>query len=314
MHRTNPAALQVVLAELERAVHAHTKWREHALHVFAGRLSVNPHDLEADSHLRCGFGAWHFRQAPAALRELPSFAMLGAEHEAQHAVAGRLMAALAAGEQLAPADREEFEESSARVNFGLHYIRRELECLIRSRDTLTDAYSSGEMLRELREWRAAARNPGRDCCVVILEPDGLDEMNACHGYQLGAQAIRDTVQIVARNLRDSDKVYRHDGNRFLILLAQTNLASGKMVIERLREVLKRRLSLVDTHGSSVEMSVSFGVALLDPQVDALESIDRADQALTLAKTAGKGKIICWDPSVTTGVRLRRLEEKKTEET
>jgi hypothetical protein len=44
-------------------------------------------------------------------------------------------------------------------------------------------------------------------------------------------------------------------------------------------------------------------------VDALESIDRADQALTLAKAAGRNRMIAWDPSVTTGVRLRRLEMK-----
>jgi hypothetical protein len=31
--------------------------------------------------------------------------------------------------------------------------------------------------------------------------------------------------------------------------------------------------------------------------------------LTLAKTAGRNRMIIWDPSVTTGVRLRRLETK-----
>jgi PleD family two-component response regulator len=60
------------------------------------------------------------------------------------------------------------------------------------------------------------------------------------------------------------------------------------------------------------MTASFGVAMLDPVVDALESIDRADQALTLAKTTGRNRMIVWDPSVTTGVRLRRLEMKDVE--
>jgi hypothetical protein len=30
--------------------------------------------------------------------------------------------------------------------------------------------------------------------------------------------------------------------------------------------------------------------------------------LTLAKVAGRNRMITWDPSITTGVRLRRLEE------
>jgi PleD family two-component response regulator len=60
------------------------------------------------------------------------------------------------------------------------------------------------------------------------------------------------------------------------------------------------------------MTVSFGLTMLDPDVDAMESIDRADQALTLAKAAGRNRMITWDPSVTTGVRLRRLEMKDVE--
>ena len=57
---------------------------------------------------------------------------------------------------------------------------------------------------------------------------------------------------------------------------------------------------------------SFGLALLDPDVGVLETIDRADQALTLARTSGRNRVIVWDPSVTTGVRMRRLEPKDVE--
>lgn len=314
MHRTSPAILQAVLAQLEQATLDHAKWRDHVLQVLTGRHPVDPGDLAPGAHRRCRLGEWYFRRVLPELRELPSFVMLGAEHESQHELASKLVARLAAGGPLTRKDIEEFEEASARVSFGLLFVRREIECTMRSRDTLTEAHSSGEMLRDLRDWRALGRQPGRECCISIMEPDGIAEINARHGYQVGAQALVTAVRIVAENLGETDKVFRHDGNKFLIRLARTNLASGRMVIERLRDVLHRRLALVDADGDSVELTVSFGVALLDPEVDALESIDRADQALTLARTAGRNKIICWDPSVTTGVRLRRLEVRNAEET
>ena len=69
------------------------------------------------------------------------------------------------------------------------------------------------------------------------------------------------------------------------------------------------LASVGADGVALHVTASFGIALLDPAVDALESVDRADQALTLAKAAGGNRMITWDPSVTTGVRLRRLEMK-----
>jgi hypothetical protein len=37
------------------------------------------------------------------------------------------------------------------------------------------------------------------------------------------------------------------------------------------------------------------------------SIERADQAVLLAKTAGRNRAINWDPGVTTGTRLPRLQ-------
>lgn len=314
MHRTNPAILQTVLAQLEQVALDHAGWRDHVLQALTGRRPVDPSDLTQNAQQRCRFGEWYLDRAPAELRELPSFAMLGTEHEGQHQMATTLLARLASGRAVTRADLEEFEDASARVSFALHFVRREIECTVRSRDALTEAHSSGEMLRDLRDWRALGQTPGRECCVAVMEIDDVQGLNTRHGYQVGAQAVVSSVKIVAESLRATDKVFRHDGNKFLVRLARTNLASGKLVVERLREVLGRRLGLVDADGETVRVTVSFGVALLDPEVDVLESIDRADQALTLAKTAGRNKIICWDPSVTTGVRLRRLEVKNAEET
>jgi hypothetical protein len=53
--------------------------------------------------------------------------------------------------------------------------------------------------------------------------------------------------------------------------------------------------------------------LLDPGVNVEESIERADQALLLAKTAGRNGAISWDPNVTTGTRLPRLRMEDVKE-
>jgi PleD family two-component response regulator len=83
---------------------------------------------------------------------------------------------------------------------------------------------------------------------------------------------------------------------------------------RLREIVKEKAASAGADGVAFTVTASFGIALLDAEVDALESVDRADQALMLAKTAGPNRMILWDPSVTTGVRLRRLEVKDVEGT
>ena len=312
MLATNPSLLQKSLRQLEHATLDHAVWRDHFLRVISGRLPVDPNDLAPDAHRRCLFGQWYLESAPPELRALPSFAMIGAEHESQHRIAARLLRGFAAGARVGRTEAEEFEEASARLSFALYFVRREIECALDGRDVQTAAHSSGLMLQDLREWHALARQPGRQCCIALMELDDVRQLNATHGAAAGTNALAAAVKIVAAHLRLSDKVFRYDRNRFLIRLSGTDLESGKTVITRLRDAVTRGLATVGADGVALDVTASFGVAMLDPAVDALESVDRADQALTLAKTAGRNRMIAWDPSVTTGVRLRRLEMKDVE--
>jgi len=257
-------------------------------------------------------GQWYFERARPALRELPAFAMLGAEHECQHRIAAGLLRSLAAGTPVGRTAIEEFEEASARLSYALYFVKREIECALHGRDTLTDAHSAGAMVHDLREWHALARQPGRQCCIAVMELDGTREITATHGHSAGTRALIIAVNVIAAHLRLTDKVFRYDEGKFLIRLSGTDLASAKSLILRLRETVTHGVASAGAEGVAFPVTASFGIALLDPEVDALESIDRADQALTLAKTAGRNRVIVWDPSVTTGVRLRRLELKDIE--
>jgi diguanylate cyclase (GGDEF)-like protein len=309
MLKTNPSILHLALKQLEQATVDHAVWRDHLLRVIARRLPGDPDDLASDAHRRCLFGQWYFQWSLPELRELPSFAMIGAEHENQHRIAATLLRSVLAGVPVGQASVEEFEEASARLNFAMYFVKREIESVLQSRDAQTDAHSSGHMMQDLREWHTLAKQPGRQCCLALMQLDDVQELNAAHGDSVVGKALVTAVKIIATHLRPSDKVFRYDAGKFLIRLSGTDLASGKTVITRLREAVSRGLTSVGAEGIAFPMTASFGISMLDPEVDALESIDRADQALMLAKALGHNRMITWDPSVTTGVRLRRLEVK-----
>jgi diguanylate cyclase (GGDEF)-like protein len=312
MLRTSPSLLKKTLEQLQQATLEHAVWRDHLLRVISGRRPCERSDLAADANRHCLLGQWYFERALPELRELPSFAMLGAEHAVQHRIAARLLRGLTAGEPIGRPAIEELEEASARLSYALYFVRREIECALHGRDTLTEAHSAGAMMHDLREWHALARQPGRQCCIAVMALDGALEINATHGHLAGTRALVSTVNLIAANLRLTDKVFRYDEGKFLIRLSGTDLASAKQLILRLRETVTHGVASAGTEGVTFPVTASFGVALLDPEVDALESIDRADHALTLARTAGRSRVIIWDPSVTTGVRLLRLELKDVE--
>ncbi len=227
MLRTNPSLLQKTLEQLQQATLDHAVWRDHLLRVISGRRPCDRNDLAADAHRHCLLGHWYFEQALPALRELPSFAMLGAEHEVQHRIAAGLLRSVAAGAPVGRTAIEEFEEASARLSYALYFVKREIECALHGRDTLTDAHSAGAMVHDLREWHALARQPGRQCCIAVMELDGAREITATHGHSAGTRVLVTAVNVIAAHLRPTDKVFRYDEGKFLIRLSGTDLASAK---------------------------------------------------------------------------------------
>lgn len=309
MLNLNPSMLHKALERLEQATHDHAAWQEHLLRVIFCGEPINPDDLAPTAHLRCHFGRWYFEQAPPELRERPSFAVIGAEHERLHRIATQLLRDVEADSPVVRSDFEELVAGSAGLRLALDALRHEIEAGLRDRDALTGAYRRVEMLPELREWHERAKQGGPPCCVTLMDLDQLQAINDTHGYQVGDQVLIGAVRFLVEHLRGEDKIFRYGGNEFLLSLPGADLAAGQAAVARIRDALSRRLLIVGADGAAIHVTASFGIALLDPEVGVVDSIDRADQALVLAKAAGGNRAISWDPSVTTGPRLRRLTLK-----
>jgi diguanylate cyclase (GGDEF)-like protein len=162
------------------------------------------------------------------------------------------------------------------------------------------------MLAELREWRELAQQCVQKCCVVRMEVDGLQQVRDLHGPHLVNEILAAAVRFAGRRLRPWDSMCRLGGEEFLLALPGADLAIGQAVIKRVREGLAARSPVAVPDGQAVAITASFGLALLDSEVGVEDVVERADQALLLAKTAGRNRAINWDPSVTTGARLPRL--------
>lgn len=295
------------LEQLEQATEDQVEWHANLLRALVCGLPCDPGDLAETAHLHCRFGRWYHERAPVQLRQQPAFTAIGTEHERLHHIAARLLRDVAAD---APMVREDFEDlvsGSARLRLELDSLRNELEGALRNRDPLTGAYNRMEMLPELREWRTLAQRGVKQCCIAFLDIDQLKQINDTYGHPIGDAVLAGAVRYLSEHLRPYDKVFRYGGDEFVIALPGADLAMGQKVIARVRSGLARRLLVVGPGDVAMHVTASFGIALLDPEASVAESLDRADQALLLAKTAGRNRAISWDPSVTTGKGLRRLE-------
>lgn len=130
----------------------------------------------------------------------------------------------------------------------------------------------------MREWRALSQRGVQQCCIVCMNVDNRKEINDTYG-------------------RDE----------FLIARPGADLAMGQAVVKRVRDGLVSSPLPTGRIGAAIRATASFGLALLNPDVSVQVSIERTDPALLLAKAAGRNRATSWDPCVTTGTRLQRLE-------
>ncbi|WP_221766063.1 PhnD/SsuA/transferrin family substrate-binding protein [Halomonas nitroreducens] len=130
------------------------------------------------------------------------------------------------------------------------------------------------------------RNDGR-LAVVFVDLDGFKAVNDTHGHALGDRLLVTLAGRMQEQLRASDTLARLGGDEFVAVLTGLESPSDvQRVLDRLLEVTSRRVTL---DGVALQVSASLGVAhyAAADEVEADLLLRRADQAMYLAKEAGK---------------------------
>ena len=78
------------------------------------------------------------------------------------------------------------------------------------------------------------------------------------------------------------------------------------MIERIRSELEQ-LAIENNGDAKLHITASFGMALLDPDLPVVDSIDRADNATYAAKWAGRNRVMLWEPSMTEAEKSAAAE-------
>lgn len=126
-------------------------------------------------------------------------------------------------------------------------------------------------------------------CLAALDLDDFKLINDRHGHDTGDAALQHLAQVVKRALRPADTLARYGGEEFVIVLPDTTLEEGVAILRNLQRELTKQLFLQGTH--RILITFSAGVTLWHPGETGRNVINRADQAMYVAKDNGKNQVV-----------------------
>lgn len=132
------------------------------------------------------------------------------------------------------------------------------------------------------------RRKGSTLCLAMLDIDNFKQLNDKLGHDTGDAALSHLVSVARTSMRPQDTMARYGGEEFVILLPDTELPNGVEAMQRLQRELTKRLFL--QNNERVLITFSAGVALLETDETAESAVKRADEAMYLAKRAGKNRV------------------------
>lgn len=135
-----------------------------------------------------------------------------------------------------------------------------------------------------------SRRHGQPFAILMLDIDHFKRVNDRHGHLVGDRVLQELAALCRKHLRSEDIIGRYGGEEFVILLSETDTVTAARVAERLHRAIAG-MAIPDGSGMDVSVTVSVGVAADEDRThNLLEVIDRADQAMYVAKRNGRNRV------------------------
>lgn len=137
-----------------------------------------------------------------------------------------------------------------------------------------------------------ARHP-QPVSLLLMDLDHFKEVNDNFGHLQGDCILQQLSPVLRHVLRQSDLVFRWGGEEFLVLLRGSDSLAATGVAEKLRAGLSEHRFDLSTPGQPLHHSItlSIGVAELQPGENLDSLVSRADRALYQAKSNGRNRVV-----------------------
>jgi diguanylate cyclase (GGDEF)-like protein len=170
----------------------------------------------------------------------------------------------------------ELESAKKRIELLQERIR-ELEELVIT-DGLTGLYNQWHFYNRLEKEVIRNRRQRHPLCLLFFDVDGLKSYNDVYGHSTGNDVLKAVAQSLSWSIRRHvDTGYRYGGDEFAAILPEVHADQVIVIAERINGHLQKT--------NFQDVTLSFGIAELGPEMDSGTLFEHADKAMYVAKSA-----------------------------
>jgi diguanylate cyclase (GGDEF)-like protein len=156
------------------------------------------------------------------------------------------------------------------------------------RDSLTRLLNHAAYNERLRIEVSRARRDGGRLSVALVDLDHFKAVNDTHGHPAGDRVLRRLARLMQERFRQTDAIARVGGEEFAVILPGADQLNALALMEEMRKSFQEVVH--SSEFGEFRVTLSSGVAELNPMSTAETLHDAADKALYRAKREGRNRV------------------------
>jgi diguanylate cyclase (GGDEF)-like protein len=152
-------------------------------------------------------------------------------------------------------------------------------------DSLTGICNRRKFLELLQMKIQETRRYAMPLALIFFDIDHFKSVNDTYGHETGDHVLQELSSIVAGMIRQTDIFARLGGEEFVILMHNNDVKTGCELAEKIRSNV-----CLHSFPQMGTVTCSFGVSQFYPDDTAESFIKRADNAMYVAKQAGRNRV------------------------
>ncbi|WP_027183835.1 sensor domain-containing diguanylate cyclase [Desulfovibrio inopinatus] len=154
-------------------------------------------------------------------------------------------------------------------------------------DGLTGIHNRRSFDRDLAKVFTQARHGAESFSLLLADVDSFKAYNDIYGHTAGDDVLRTISEVIGKNIRENDRVYRYGGEELAVIFNNSSIESVRTTGARIIAAIER-LDIPHTGSNHGVVTLSAGIVDYTSSFENSTAMVRAaDDCLYIAKSQGK---------------------------